>query len=135
MTNEAMNPAERMAAFRRRVNFKLNRYEGIAKAKTEALMADFNNRFDCYAEEIFKANLLREYSKELADLLSEETITIEKAIETLQHAKEHTGDDIMFGDPYRNSSNGAANLAHRWAYEVKRTIYNSTCNFLTDLTE
>ena len=130
-----MNPAERMAAFRRRVNFRLNRYEWIAKAKTAALMEDFNNRFDFYAEEIFKANLLREYYKGLDDLLSEKTIAIEKAIETLQHTKEHVGDDIMFGDPYLNSSRGAANLAYRWAYEVKHTIYNATCNFLTDLTE
>lgn len=135
-TCPAMNPTEgeMMKNLTRYVNRQIERNEGIVKDSMEDLTRDFNERFEWLGEQVYKGNLKLEFLRDLSKLLADEECNIEGARFYLRHADEHAADDIMHRDPYRNSSNGAANLTHRWTYESYKEIYHLALNLLDRLT-
>lgn len=130
----AANERTEMARLTRYVERQILRNEGIIKECMESLSNDFNENFEWCGERIFKGNLKLEFFTELRKLLVDEECTIEGARFYLRHAAEHAADDIMHRDPYRNSSNAAANLTHRWTYESYKDIYHLALNALDGLT-
>ncbi len=134
-TTTSMTAAERDAMKRlsRYVERQIARNEGIIKESMENLTRDFNETFEWESERIFKCNLKLEFFNEVRKLLADEECTIEAARYYLRHEAEHAADDIMHRDPYRSSSNAAANLAHRWTYESYKDIYHLALNALDNL--
>ena len=124
MTTEANNTTERNAlnGLAKYVARQILRYEGIIKHNMEELVEDFMENFEWRSETIYKANLKLEYLVEVNKLLCEDECTGEAMSFYLRHTIQHKTDDIVHGDPFGNSSNGAVNLATRWKYETAKEI-------------
>lgn len=110
------------------------RVKGIIKESMENLAEDFNEQFMWAPEKIFKGNRRLEFLNEISKLLNDDECNMEGMRFYLHHAIEHTADDIMHRDPYRNSSNAAANLAHQWEFESYKEIYHLAINLLDRIT-
>ena len=124
MTTEANNTTERNAlnALAKYVARQILRHEGIIKHNMEELAEDFMENFKWKSETIYKANLKLEYLVEVNKLLCEDGCTVEGMNFYLRHTIEHKTDDIVHGDPFGGSFNGAVNLATRWKYETAKEI-------------
>lgn len=124
MTTEANNTTERNALneFAKYVARQILRNEGIIKNCMEALAEDFMENFEWKPETIYKCNLKLEYLVEVNKLLCEGGCTGEAMKFYLRHTIQHKTDDIVHGDPFGSSSNGAVNLANRWKYETAKEI-------------
>lgn len=124
MATEANNTTERNALneLAKYVARQIRRNEGIIKSNMEALMEDFMEHFEWKSETIYKCNLRLEYLVGVNKLLAEDGCTKDAMNFYLRHTIEHKTDDIVHGDPFGSSSNGAANLATRWKYETAKEI-------------
>ena len=124
MTTEANNSKERNAFIElcKQVARQIRRNEGIIKSSMEALTEDFMEHFEWKSEIIYKANLKLEYLVGINELLVAEGCAVEAVRFHLRHTIEHKTDDILHGDPYGGSSNGASNLTRRWRYESDKEI-------------
>lgn len=135
MNNESKNlskePSAKLADLIRYVGRKIERTEGLIQDSMEDLSANFIMNFEWKSEVIYKANLELNFLRDLHNTLKESDY--EYALFILRHAAEHAADDIMYCDPYRNSSNGAANLAHRWSYESNKAKHHIALNLLDRL--
>ena len=132
MTTEANNSTERNALndLSRYVARQILRYEGIIKSNMEGLAEDFMKNFEWRSETIYKANLKLEYLVEVNKLLCEDGCTGEAIRFYLRHTIQHKTDDIVHGDPFGSSSNGAVNLATRWKYETAKEILSLSYKLL-----
>ena len=132
MTTEANNSTERNALndLSRYVARQILRYEGIIKSNMEGLAEDFMKNFEWRSETIYKANLKLEYLVEVNKLLCEDGCTEEAMNFYLRHTIQHKTDDIVYGDPFGSSSNGAVNLATRWKYETAKEIISQSYKLL-----
>ncbi len=132
MTTEANNSTERNALndLSRYVARQILRYEGIIKSNMEGLAEDFMKNFEWRSETIYKANLKLEYLVEVNKLLCEDGCTEEAMNFYLRHTIQHKTDDIVYGDPFGSSSNGAVNLATRWKYETAKEIISLSYKLL-----
>lgn len=132
MTTEANNTTERNALneLAKYVARQILRNEGIIKSSMEALAEDFMENFEWKSETIYKANLKLEYLVDVNELLVAEGCTEEAVKFQLRHTIEHKTDDILHGDPFGSSSNGATNLARRWQYEADKEIINIAVKLL-----
>lgn len=126
----AANKDEVVAYLIRRAERRVSQSEAIIKERMESLTSDFNGQFEWDAETIYKHNLRLDYFRGLCATLAEEGCDKDRARFLLKHSVEHLADDIMMCDPYRDSSNPAANLAHRWEYEAKKEIRGIIINML-----
>lgn len=133
-TSTTAYECEAMKKLSRYVERQIARNEGVIKDSMENLARDFNETFEWESERIFKSNLRLEFLNEVRKLLADEECNIEAVKFYLRHAAEHAADDIMHRDPYRSSTSGAANLAHRWTYENYKDIYHLALNLLDGLT-
>lgn len=132
MTTEANNTPERNALNKlaKYVARQILRHEGIIKSNMDALAEDFMENFEWKSETIYKANLKLEYLVEVNKLLAEDGCTEDAMNFYLRHTIEHKTDDIVHGDPFGSSSNGAVNLAQRWKYETAKEIISLTYKLL-----
>lgn len=132
MTTEANNSTERntLNDLSRYVARQILRYEGIIKSNMEGLAEDFMKNFEWRSETIYKANLKLEYLVEVNKLLCEDGCTEEAMNFYLRHTIQHKTDDIVYGDPFGSSSNGAVNLATRWKYETAKEIISLSYKLL-----
>lgn len=119
----------------RRAERRVSQSEAVINERMENLTNDFNGQFEWDAETIYKHNLRRDYFQQLCAALAEEGCDKDRAMFLMQHSAEHLADDIMMCDPYRNSSNPAANLAHRWEYEAKKEIRGIIINMIGSIPE
>lgn len=87
--------------------------------------------FEWRSETIYKANLKLEYLVEVNNLLVEDGCTEEAMDFYLRHTIQHKTDDIVHGNPFGSSPNGAVNLALRWKYETNQEIIDMVYNFLS----
>lgn len=133
-TNTAANERDMMKDLNRYVDRQIDRCKGIVKDSMEDMTRDFNENFEWASERIYKTNLRLEFLESLKKLLEDDECNIEAARFYLRHAAEHAADDIMHRDPYRNSSNAAANLTHRWTYENYKEEYHLALNLLDRIT-
>lgn len=133
MTDEIKTNNERdmMVCLARSVARQIRRHEGIIKSCMEKLTEDFMENFEWRSETIYKANLKLEYLIGVNNLLVEDGCTKEAMGFHLRHTIEHKTDDIVHGNPFGSSSNGAVNLALRWKYETNQEIIGLAYNFLS----
>lgn len=104
----------------RYVERQTRRTKGIIKGSMENLAGDFNENFMWDPEKIYKGNRRLEFLNEISQLLNDDECNIEGMRFYLRHAAEHAADDIMHRDPYRHTTNAAANLANQWEFELQR---------------
>lgn len=118
----------------RYVDRQILRAKGIIKESMENLAEDFNENFMWDPEKIYKGNRRLEFLNEIRQLLDDDECNMEGMRFYLRHAAEHAADDIMHRDPYRHSSNAAANLANQWEFESYKEIYHLALNLLDRMT-
>lgn len=133
MTTEGNKTTERNALneLAKAVARQIRRHEGIIKSCMEDLTEDFMQNFEWRSETIYKANLKLEYLVEVNNLLVEDGCTEEAMDFYLRHTIQHKTDDIVHGNPFGSSPNGAVNLALRWKYETNQEIIDMVYNFLS----
>lgn len=126
MTTGANNTPEQKALneLAKYVARQILRNEGIIKSNMESLAEDFMENFEWKTETIYKSNLKLEYLVEVNKLLAESDCTEEAVKFYLHHTIQHNTDDIVHGDPFGASTNGAVNLARRWKYESAKELIN-----------
>lgn len=118
----------------RYVERQTRRTKGIIKGSMENLAGDFNENFMWDPEKIYKGNRRLEFLNEISQLLNDGECNIEGMRFYLRHAAEHAADDIMHRDPYRHSTNAAANLANQWEFESYKEIRHLALNLLDRIT-
>ena len=118
----------------RYVERQTRRTKGIIKGSMENLTEDFNENFMWDPEKIYKGNRRLEFLNEISQLLNDDECNIEGMRFYLRHAAEHAADDIMHRDPYRHSTNAAANLANQWEFESYKEIRHLALNLLDRIT-
>lgn len=118
----------------RYVERQIRRTKGIIKESMENLTEDFNENFMWDPEKIYKGNRRLEFLNEISQLLNDDECNIEGMRFYLRHAAEHAADDIMHRDPYRHSTNAAANLANQWDFESYKEIRHLALNLLDCIT-